>query len=85
MGIEIQFNSVVLQYEDIQEHFPELIPMIDSSLPKKKKTKNLFLLVSALKIILPPLPPCPPEGPPLGTNFSRRNATAPSPPLPAFT
>ena len=40
MGIEIQFNSVVLQYEDIQEHFPELIPMIDSSLSKRKKPKR---------------------------------------------
>src|SRR5207248_10942146 len=33
----------------------------------------------------PPLPPSPPEGPPRGTNFSRRNATAPAPPSPAFT
>src|SRR5687767_1224981 len=33
----------------------------------------------------PPSPPSPPSGPPLGTNFSRRNATAPSPPFPAFT
>ena len=40
MGIEIQFNSVVLQYEDIQELFPELIPMIDSSLSKRKKPKR---------------------------------------------
>ncbi|MHC4256949.1 MAG: hypothetical protein ACYSO7_07390 [Planctomycetota bacterium] len=40
MTIEIQFNSVTLQYEDIQEHFPELIPMINSSLPQKKKPKR---------------------------------------------
>src|SRR5215467_11660675 len=33
----------------------------------------------------PPLPPSPPEGPPRGTNFSRRNATQPLPPPPAFT
>ncbi len=33
----------------------------------------------------PPLPPSPPAGPPSGTYFSRRKATAPSPPLPAFT
>jgi hypothetical protein len=32
----------------------------------------------------PPAPPSPPEGPPFGTNFSRRNATHPFPPLPAF-
>ena len=31
------------------------------------------------------LPPTPPEGPPKGTYFSRRKATAPSPPLPAVT
>src|SRR5437762_11500442 len=32
----------------------------------------------------PPLPPSPPEGPPRGTNFSRRNAMHPLPPSPAF-
>ena len=32
-----------------------------------------------------PSPPSPPDGPPLGTNFSRRNAIAPLPPAPAFT
>src|SRR5215470_9151766 len=35
--------------------------------------------------MLPPLPPSPPEGPPRGTYFSRRNATQPLPPSPAFT
>src|SRR5258705_89107 len=35
--------------------------------------------------MLPPCPPSPPDGPPRGTNFSRRNATQPFPPLPAFT
>src|SRR5579862_6815938 len=34
---------------------------------------------------LPPLPPSPPAGPPKGRYFSRRNAMAPSPPLPACT
>src|SRR5579863_2206414 len=33
----------------------------------------------------PPLPPSPPEGPPRGTYFSRRNATQPLPPSPPFT
>src|SRR5277367_3387640 len=33
----------------------------------------------------PPRPPSPPEGPPRGTNFSRRKATQPLPPSPAFT
>ena len=37
------------------------------------------------KITLPPRPPSPPAGPPNGRNFSRRNAIAPSPPLPAWT
>ena len=32
----------------------------------------------------PPLPPSPPEGPPRGTNFSRRNAMQPLPPSPAL-
>src|SRR5437763_10637839 len=36
-------------------------------------------------ITSPPRPPSPPEGPPLGTNFSRRNARQPLPPSPAFT
>src|SRR5271163_2195301 len=35
--------------------------------------------------MLPPSPPSPPEGPPRGTYFSRRNATQPLPPSPAFT
>src|SRR5881296_506484 len=35
--------------------------------------------------MLPPLPPSPPEGPPRGTYFSRRKATQPLPPSPAFT
>jgi hypothetical protein len=35
--------------------------------------------------MLPPWPPSPPLGPPLGTYFSRRNATQPFPPGPAFT
>ena len=40
MAIQIQFNSVMMDMQDVQEHFPELIPMIDSSLPKKKKSKR---------------------------------------------
>src|SRR5215467_9007398 len=35
--------------------------------------------------MLPPFPPSPPDGPPRGTYFSRRNATQPFPPFPAFT
>src|SRR5262245_27439450 len=35
--------------------------------------------------MLPPLPPSPPSGPPLGTNISRRNDSAPEPPVPAVT
>src|SRR6266852_2529429 len=35
--------------------------------------------------MLPPFPPSPPEGPPRGTYFSRRKATQPLPPWPAFT
>ena len=34
---------------------------------------------------LPPRPPSPPLGPPLGTNFSRRKETQPLPPSPAST
>src|SRR5687768_10092185 len=33
----------------------------------------------------PPRPPSPPSGPPIGTNFSRRNEEIPEPPSPAFT
>src|SRR3954462_5398870 len=35
--------------------------------------------------MLPPRPPSPPSGPPMGTYFSRRNDGLPSPPLPAMT
>jgi hypothetical protein len=34
---------------------------------------------------LPPRPPSPPAGPPIGTYFSRRHPTTPSPPFPAAT
>jgi hypothetical protein len=40
MEIEIQFNSVMMDMKELQEHFPELLPMIQSSLPQKKKTKR---------------------------------------------
>src|SRR6185312_4585829 len=36
-------------------------------------------------ITSPPRPPSPPDGPPRGTNFSRRKAMQPLPPSPAFT
>src|SRR5688572_7592493 len=36
-------------------------------------------------ITSPPAPPSPPSGPPMGTNFSRRNEEIPEPPSPAFT
>ncbi|CFN77682.1 Uncharacterised protein [Bordetella pertussis] len=35
--------------------------------------------------MLPPRPPSPPSGPPLGMNFSRRKLATPLPPLPAMT
>src|SRR5690554_4970840 len=35
--------------------------------------------------MLPPWPPSPPSGPPLGTYFSRRKLRQPLPPLPAST
>ena len=41
--------------------------------------------LSALKIILPPLPPFPPSGPPSGTYFSRKKEVQPSPPFPAIS
>src|SRR5206468_1386318 len=37
----------------------------------------------ATSVMLPPRPPSPPSGPPLGTYFSRRKLTHPSPPRPA--
>ena len=40
MSIEIQFNSVMMDMKDIQEQFPELAMMIQSSLPQRKKTKR---------------------------------------------
>src|SRR5260370_37972086 len=43
------------------------------------------MLRSARAHTLPPRPPSPPSGPPRGTDLSRRNEAAPSPPLPACT
>ena len=40
MSIEFKIQSVTLQYEDIQEHFPALLAMVSNSLPKKKKTRR---------------------------------------------
>jgi len=39
MTIQIQINSVVLEYDEIQKHYPELAMMIQSSLPQGKKKK----------------------------------------------
>lgn len=40
MSIEYKFQSVVLQSEDIQEYFPNLIAMVESYLPKQKTPKR---------------------------------------------
>src|SRR5262249_7386237 len=51
---------------------------------KRKWTRVLWRSLDSMRTS-PPLPPSPPEGPPRGTNFSRRKATQPLPPSPAFT
>src|SRR5215469_13169887 len=51
---------------------------------KRKWTSVLWRSLDSM-MTSPPLPPSPPEGPPRGTNFSRRNAMQPLPPSPAFT
>src|SRR5258707_11701690 len=50
----------------------------------RKCTSVLCCSLDSIQIS-PPRPPSPPEGPPRGTNFSRRNAMQPLPPSPAFT
>jgi hypothetical protein len=45
MSIEVKFNSVVLRREDMEEHFPALVPIINSYLksqrrPKKRKPRK---------------------------------------------
>ena len=40
MTIQIQFNSVMMDMKELQEQFPELAMMIQSSLPQKKKSKR---------------------------------------------
>src|ERR1019366_2523301 len=51
------------------------------------KRKGTSVLCRSLDSITtsPPWPPSPAEGPPRGTNFSRRKAMQPLPPSPAFT
>src|SRR5579859_1913526 len=51
---------------------------------KRKCTSVLWRSLDSMTMS-PPLPPSPPEGPPRGTNFSRRNAMHPLPPSPALT
>src|SRR5260221_1135865 len=51
---------------------------------KRKWTSVLWRSLDS-KMMSPPRPPSPPEGPPRGTNFSRRKATQPLPPSPALT
>ncbi len=51
----------------------------------KRKLTSVFRCGLAAKKTEPPLPPSPPLGPPRGTNFSRRKAMHPRPPLPAAT
>src|SRR5207244_9693805 len=50
----------------------------------KRKSSSVVRRSSVSRTMVPPLPPSPPEGPPRGTNFSLRKATAPGPPSPAF-
>src|SRR5271165_1632687 len=50
---------------------------------KRKCTSVLWRSLDSM-ITSPPCPPSPPEGPPRGTNFSRRNAMQPFPPSPAL-
>ena len=40
MTVELQFNSVILQYDELQEQFPELLPMVNSYLPQKKLSRR---------------------------------------------
>ena len=40
MSIQIQFNSVQFNYEELKAHCPELAKMIKSSLPKRKRRKR---------------------------------------------
>ena len=40
MSIEIKLQSVVLQSEDIQEQFPNLVSMIKTYLPTQKRPKR---------------------------------------------
>src|SRR5438874_4588102 len=51
---------------------------------KRKWTRVLWRSLASINTS-PPRPPSPPEGPPRGTNFSRRKAMHPLPPSPAFT
>src|SRR5580700_11144111 len=51
---------------------------------KRKCTSVLWRSLDSMTMS-PPLPPSPPDGPPRGTNFSRRKAMQPLPPSPAFT
>src|SRR5712675_1923153 len=50
---------------------------------KRKWTSVLWRSLDSI-IMSPPRPPSPPEGPPRGTNFSRRKAMHPLPPSPAL-
>jgi len=50
---------------------------------KRKWTRVLWLSDEDMRMS-PPWPPSPPEGPPRGTNFSRRKAMQPLPPSPAL-
>ena len=50
---------------------------------KRKWTRVLWLRDEDMRMS-PPWPPSPPEGPPRGTNFSRRKAMQPLPPSPAL-
>src|SRR5215471_6706180 len=51
---------------------------------KRKWTSVLWRSLESM-MTSPPRPPSPPEGPPRGTNFSRRKAMQPLPPSPALT
>ena len=40
MSIEFTIQSVQIDAQELQEHFPALLAMVSNNLPKKKKTRR---------------------------------------------
>ena len=85
IGLRADLDALNIQEVPGREHGSAVAGKILQFCGWSRKGSSDDWLFVATSQTLPPRPPAPPSGPPLGTYFSRRKETQPFPPSPAFT